>query len=129
HVDWSNTLLSHQEISLARFVESPVVHPSVMFRRELIDRLGGYAEGQFPEDYELWLRWLEAGVRFEKLPEALLRWRDRDARLSRSDPRYDSEAFYRMKAIYLARWLAANNRHHPKIVVCGAGRLTRRRVG
>ena len=129
HVAWSNALLGHDEIALARFVEAPVAHPSAMFRRELVDRFGGYADGDFPEDYELWLRWLEAGVRFEKLPDALLRWRDRDARLSRTDPRYAPDAFYRVKAIYLARWLATNNPHHPKILVWGAGRVTRRRAG
>ena len=128
HVDWSNTLLSHDEISLARFVESPIVHPTVMFRRELVERAGTYADGAFPEDYELWLRWLEAGVRFEKLPDPLLRWRDAGSRLSRVDPRYATDAFYRVKAFYLARWLARENPHHPKIVVWGAGRVTRRRV-
>lgn len=128
HVEWTNTLLTHDEIALARFVESPLAHPSVMFRRELVDRLGGYADGDFPEDYELWLRWLDAGVRMEKLPEALLIWRDSPTRLSRSDPRYASEAFYRLKAGYLARWLAVNNPHHPAVTVWGAGRLTRKRA-
>jgi cellulose synthase/poly-beta-1,6-N-acetylglucosamine synthase-like glycosyltransferase len=129
YVAWTNALLTHEEIALGRFVESPLIHPSVMFRRELVGRLGGYAAGAFPEDYELWLRWLDAGVRMEKLPETLLRWRDRPGRLSRRDPRYAAEAFYRLKARYLARWLAAHNPHHPSVVVWGGGRLTRRRAG
>ena len=29
-VDWTNKLLSHEEISLNRFVESPFAHPSVL---------------------------------------------------------------------------------------------------
>jgi hypothetical protein len=128
HVDWTNGLLSHEAIALARFVESPLAHPSVMFRRELPERLGGYREGDFPEDYELWLRWLEGGVRMEKLAEPLLIWRDRPTRLSRRDPRYAPEAFHRVKARYLARWLARHNAHHPRVVVWGAGRVTRRRA-
>ena len=80
YVDWTNTLLSHQDISLARFRESPLAHPSVMFRRALVDQQGdqqdGYAHGPFPEDYELWLRWLEQGVRMAKLPQTLLTWND-----------------------------------------------------
>jgi glycosyltransferase involved in cell wall biosynthesis len=128
YVDWTNRLLTHEAIALARFVESPLVHPSVMFRRELPARLGAYREGDFPEDYELWLRWLEGGVRMTKLPEPLLAWHDSPARLSRRDPRYAPEAFYRMKVPYLARWLAAHNRHHPRIVLWGAGRVTRRRA-
>jgi glycosyltransferase involved in cell wall biosynthesis len=128
HVDWTNDLLSHEAIALARFVESPLAHPSVMFRRELPERFGAYREGDFPEDYELWLRWLERGVRMEKLAEPLLVWRDSPARLSRRDPRYAPEAFHRVKARYLARWLARHNPHHPRVVFWGAGRVTRRRA-
>lgn len=128
HVDWTNRLLSAEAIALARFVESPLAHPSVMFRRELVAHHGGYREGDFPEDYELWLRWLEAGVRIEKLPEPLLVWNDAPRRLSRRDPRYSPEAFHRVKAGYLARWLAFHNPHHPRVVVWGAGRVTRRRA-
>ncbi|HEX6209945.1 MAG TPA: glycosyltransferase [Methylomirabilota bacterium] len=128
HVDWSNGLLTHEEISLSRFVESPLAHPSVMFRRTLVERWGGYAEGDFPEDYELWLRWLEAGARVEKLPEPLLVWNDSLTRLSRSDRRYAPDSFYRLKARYLARWLAEHNPHHPAVIVWGAGRVTRKRV-
>jgi glycosyltransferase involved in cell wall biosynthesis len=128
YVEWSNRLLTHEDISLARFVESPLVHPSVMFRRGLVERGGGYRAGDFPEDYELWLRWLEAGVRMEKLAEPLLVWNDSPTRLSRRDPRYDPEAFYRVKAGYLARWLAAHNPHHPSVILWGAGRVTRRRA-
>lgn len=145
HVDWLNTVITSDQISLNRFVESPFAHPSVIFRRELVARHGGYREGDFPEDYELWLRWLEAGVRMAKVPRALLRWHDRAARLSRTDPRYQVESFYQLKAEYLARWLhahvpaAANRssaglvardakRASPSLLVWGAGRLTRQRV-
>jgi hypothetical protein len=99
-----------------------------MFRRALVARHGGYAAGDFPEDYELWLRWLAAGVRMEKLAEALLVWNDGAARLSRTDPRYSVDAFARIKARYLAGWLARHDPPHPAVVVWGAGRVTRRRV-
>ncbi|MCK5803596.1 MAG: glycosyltransferase family 2 protein, partial [Lentisphaeria bacterium] len=68
YVDWTNTLLEPEEIALNRFVESPFAHPSVAFRRELPECFGSYRDGDFPEDYELWLRWLDAGVRMAKLP-------------------------------------------------------------
>jgi glycosyltransferase involved in cell wall biosynthesis len=126
-VDWTNTLLDPHQIERARFIESPVIHPSVMFRQELVDDHGGYRSGKFPEDYELWLRWLDAGVRMAKLPETLLEWRDRPDRLTRADARYDVEAFFRVKAPYIARWLAAHNPAHPKVVVWGAGRTARLR--
>lgn len=128
YADWINGLLAHEDMALARFRESPLAHPSVVFRRELVERHGGYRAGPFPEDYELWLRWFEAGVRFAKAPETLLTWNDPPDRLSRRHPHYALENFYAIKAEYLARWLAAHNPFHPDIVAVGAGRVTRRRV-
>lgn len=128
YVEWTNQLLLPDDILRGRFVESPLAHPSVVFRKELVERLGGYQSGFFPEDYELWLRWMECGVRMEKLPEVLLRWRDHDQRLSRRDERYSRDAFYQMKLGYLHRWLERHNPFFPVVKVWGAGRTTRGRV-
>ncbi len=128
YVAWSNGLKDHAAIAAERFVECPLVHPSIAFRRDLARRLGGYRAGPFPEDYELILRWLDAGVRIERVASPLLLWRDAPERLSRTDPRYSPDAFYRLKALWLARWLARRNPHHPDVIVWGAGRTTRRRA-
>jgi glycosyltransferase involved in cell wall biosynthesis len=128
HVDWMNSLVTPEEIRLNRFVESPFAHPSVMLRREWTVRHGGYREGDFPEDYELWLRWLEAGVAMAKVPRVLVRWGDPPGRLSRSDRRYAPEAFYACKAPFLARWLERNVPPSRRLLVWGAGRPTRRRA-
>lgn len=128
HVDWVNSLVSPEAIALNRFVEQPVANPSVMFRRELLARHGGYRDGDFPEDYELWLRWMDAGVRIGKVPRVLLTWSDTPTRLTRTDARYAPEAFFRVKAEYVAREVArvAGGR---KVFVWGAGRHTRKRAG
>lgn len=128
YVDWTNTLLTFDAISLNRFVEFPVPNPSIMFRRECLEAHGGYRDGDFPEDYELFLRWLEAGVRMAKADVELLVWNDPPTRLSRTHPRYDVDAFYRIKSEYLARWLAANNPYHPVVHILGSGRTTRKRA-
>ena len=144
HVDWVNALVTPEEIALNRFVESPLAHPSVMFRREVAERHGGYRDGDFPEDYELWLRWLEAGVRMAKVPRELLTWHDAPGRLSRIDPRYDPEAFFRVKAGYVAQEVARTvgwDRQIPPsfeagsatppyrpVWIWGAGRPTRKRA-
>lgn len=143
HVDWINSLVTPEAIALNRFVEAPLAHPSVMFRREVIARHGGYRAGDFPEDYELWLRWMDAGVRMAKVPRVLLTWHDSAGRLSRTDMRYEPKAFFRMKAEWIARWLAAERvsvsrleggdretltRSATPIFVWGAGRPTRKRA-
>lgn len=128
HVDWLNGLHTPEEIALERFVESPFAHPSVMFRRELIAGHGGYRDGAFPEDYELWLRWMDAGVRMARLDRPVLRWNDPPQRLSRTDARYSVDAFYEVKARYLSRFLQRSNPFHPGVIIWGSGRTTRRRV-
>lgn len=127
YIDWTNSIVSADEIGLNRFVESPLVHPSVTFRREVAERHGGYLGVDAPEDYELWLRWLEAGVRMEKRPEELLVWNDPPDRLSRNHPRYRVEAFYACKCRFLARWIAQQVPPDRPKVLWGAGRITRKR--
>jgi len=128
YIDWINSLLTPEEIFLNRFVESPFAHPSVMFRKKNAELFGMYREGDFPEDYELWLRWLEQDLRMAKLPDVLLTWHDPPARLSRTGARYSPEAFHRCKSVYLAEHLRRHVLPSGKAIwLCGAGRVTRQR--
>lgn len=127
HVAWLNTLLTPEAIALNRFVESPLANPSTLFRRSLLDRFGGYREGWFPEDYEFWLRLLEGGVRAAKVPRVLFTWRDSPGRLTRNDARYRPQAFYAIKAEYLAREVERRLAGR-EVWIWGAGRVTRRRA-
>ena len=129
YVKWNNRIITHDEISANRFVESPLVHPTVMFRKELADKFGMYRQGDFPEDYELWLRFLANGVKMHKLPEPLFNWKDSPDRLTRTDERYSTLAFFETKTSYLFDWLKENNPFFPNVVVWGAGRLSRQRFG
>ena len=126
YVRWQNALTEPDDIAANLYVESPLAHPSVMMRRDVALRLGGYADGPFPEDYELWLRIHAAGLRMGKVPRVLLRWRERPARTSRVDPRYAREAFDALRARYLAN--DARLRSARETVVWGAGRRSRLRA-
>jgi len=127
-VNWVNSFHSSAEIKLNRFVEIPLVNPTILFRREIYEEFGGCLHGDFPEDYEMLLRYLEAGVKMAKLPEPLLEWHDYSTRLTRTDERYSTEAFFRVKAKYFWNWSEKNNPFHPEIWVWGAGRKTRQRA-
>ena len=101
------------------FVESPLPHPSVVMRTTALRLAGGYRDGAFPEDYDLWLRGWRAGWRFTKLPEVLMHVRDHPGRLTRKDPRYLPRAFLACKVEHL---VSAWNLAGQGIVVWGAGR-------
>jgi glycosyltransferase involved in cell wall biosynthesis len=128
YVEWSNHLLSNEDILLNRFVEMPVINPTMMWKANSAKKFGLYHKGDFPEDYELWLRWLDKGAKIAKLPEVLVKWYDSAERLTRTSPVYSPEAFYKIKAKYLYQWLERNNPFHPEILVWGASRISRKRV-
>jgi glycosyltransferase involved in cell wall biosynthesis len=57
-------------------ITTPIAHPTVMMRKSVLDRFGGYDPSfRFAEDLDLWLRLLNNGVRFSNLPEVLVRYR------------------------------------------------------
>ena len=126
-VEWQNTILSPHEHYVKRFVDAPLAHPTVMFRRELVEQFGGYDTGPIPEDHELWLRWMDAGVRFAKLPEELLTWNDHAGRLSRTHANYSVDAFFATKVKYLARWLKCKLDGRP-VIIAGTSELWQERA-
>jgi glycosyltransferase involved in cell wall biosynthesis len=127
-VEWSNSLCTYKEIYHRRFIEAPIVNPTAMWRRSTMEQHGMYLAGDFPEDYEMWLRWLDRGVKIAKLHEVILEWHDSEQRLTRTDPIYSDRSFFEIKSKYLAKWLAENNSFHPRVTVWGASRISRRRA-
>ena len=125
YLEWQNGCLTPCQIADNIYWEAPFVHPSVMFRRDAIESIGGYRHGDFPEDYELWLRMNAAGMQMAKIPETLLFWRDHSDRLTHNDPRLSADAFNRIRMRYLADDPRLNDGR--PIAIWGAGRKTRKR--
>lgn len=102
---WINAAVDPDGIERSIFVECPLAHPTFFLRAEAVEAVGGYRDAGWAEDYDLVLRLWAAGGRFGKVPEVLLRWREGASRLSRTDPRYGSEAFLACKVHWLQRTL------------------------
>ncbi len=126
HVDWINSLVTHEDIYLNRFVDSPVANPSLMFRRKLLKQHGLHREGPIPEDYEILLRWLHEGVRFGKVEEELMEWSDYDSRLTRNHDNYSDDSFQKVKAEYFSKWYLEHG-HEKQIWVWGNGSSVKRK--
>ncbi len=123
YVEWQNGLVSAADHARDLFVECPLCHPSVMLRREALDAVGGWRDGPWPEDYDLWLRLHAAGWQLAKVPEVLLRWRQRASSATFTSPRYAPSAFRAARAAFLAPVLAARGRG---VAIWGAGPTGRR---
>jgi hypothetical protein len=123
YIDWQNTITDHESICQQIFVESPLCHPSVTFRKSAVLAIGGYQDHGWAEDYDLWLRGYLAGWQFAKIPEILLDWREHPQRLTRTDSRNSLENFIRAKSHYLAAGPLADRE---TVIIWGAGMHGRR---
>jgi glycosyltransferase involved in cell wall biosynthesis len=121
---WLNGLQSADDVRRDAFVECPVAHPTLMMRRTVT--VMGYVERGWPEDYDLVLRALEAGLRIGVVPRRLLAWRDHPRRLSRTHASYAQARFTACKAHYLARGLLAARDEYVLWGYGSTGRLLRR---
>jgi glycosyltransferase involved in cell wall biosynthesis len=100
-VEWLNGLVTPGLVERDLLVEAPLVHPASAIRREALDAVGGWRDGDFPEDYDLWLRLARSGARLSNVPEVLLAWRESAGRLTRTDPRYALARHVALKADWL----------------------------
>jgi Glycosyl transferase family 2 len=118
YVEWLNGLTSEALVRRDLLVEAPLVHPAATLRRDALARLGGWRDGPFPEDYDLWLRASEAGGALSNVAAPLLLWRESPARATRRDPRYALPRHVALKCAHLARTVLAGRR---EVALWGAG--------
>lgn len=62
---------------------SVIIHPTVMMRKQVVEKLGGYRNLRSGQDYDLWLRMIAAGYNIHILPEVLLKYRIRKNSISK----------------------------------------------
>lgn len=59
-------------------IRNPMNHPTVMFRRNAVLRVGSYQHMYLFEDYHLWIRMMMAGSKLYNLQRPLLKFRTSD---------------------------------------------------
>ena len=118
YVAWVNGLTTPALVERDLLVEAPLVHPTALLRREALERLGGWRDGPFPEDYDLWLRVAEAGGVLSNVGEPLLLWREGASRATRQDPRYALARHVALKCAHLRRTVLAGR---DEVALWGAG--------
>ena len=120
---WHNALLGHEDMRNEALIDSPLAHGTAMIRRETLESVGGWAEHGWAEDLDLWLRLLESGVRFAKLPRALYGWRQHEGSSTRVDERYSRDRFTALKIAALDRTILTGRR---RATIVGTGESLRR---
>lgn len=83
HVISSKTLpLSSEKLLVFSKWRCPLNHPSVIFRKSLVQLEGGYPN-IYPEDYPLWGKMIAKGYKLQNLPEKLVIMRQEQATINR----------------------------------------------
>jgi len=78
------------QIASAMQLTNAIAHPTVMFRKEAINRYGSYNPGyRYCEDLDLWLRWMNAGLLFANLPQVLVQYRQDNTQRDHFNWRYN----------------------------------------
>lgn len=79
-IDIPNCVISQRKVpeyndEIIKYAHSrcPVNHPTVMYRKSMVQSVGGY-QG-FPEDYFLWIKMIMAGAKFYNIQSSLLFFR------------------------------------------------------
>lgn len=119
HAWWMNSILDEAAHRRERFVDLPVCHPTLMFRRRALIDVGGYRD-EIAEDYELLLRLWSGGARIRKVPAVHMAWRQHDDQATR---RISRDALTALKARFLVNDYALRDR---AVVIMGAGKEGRR---
>jgi len=114
---WLNSVREPGQVHKQIFIESPLPNPSLMIRRTALDRLTGYRNNDWPEDYDLLLRADAEGMRMGKPEPVLLRWREHESRLTHTDSLYQRKNFMRAKTHFLVH----NRLQGRQVVIWGAG--------
>ncbi len=98
----SRPAVDDETIKTELLFQPPLLHPSVMMRRSVLERHGGYRT-EFPhaEDYELWTR-LAPHARFGNVPETLMDYTIAPHQVSRRFNQDQVNSAQRIRMRYLA---------------------------
>lgn len=127
YINWLNRIITPNDFSINRFIETPYVLSTLMFRKDLTIRFGGFQSGDYPTEFEFTLRWLDQGLKMCKIPEILCDWNYSLDRFNFNEERFFDQGLFETKSRYLQSWLKENNKYYPEVVVWGAGRSSRQK--
>ncbi|MGH8687210.1 MAG: glycosyltransferase family 2 protein [Burkholderiales bacterium] len=87
------SLVRPEDLAAKLFYESPLAHPSVMFRRTFFANHGLRYDAEFPhaEDFELWTRVAQV-TKLANVPEVLLLYRQHGGQVSARHERVQAES-------------------------------------
>jgi len=104
---WLCSIDSPRRVREDALVESPLAHPTLVLRTEVL-RAFAYRDMGWAEDHDLLLRLLAAGHEVGVVPRRLVSWREHPRRSTHTADAYRIERFTACKAHFLAHGFLAD---------------------
>ena len=114
--NWINMLCEEQSHADWIYRECILASPNWLCHRETLDNVGGFHNLNYPEDYDLVLKWHANGCRFIASQEVTHLWREHAKRTSRNSDIYEQKSFFKLKLPYFVR-----NFPNEQIYILGEG--------
>jgi glycosyltransferase involved in cell wall biosynthesis len=106
-----------QDIAAGMLTHSSIIHVSVLIRKTALDIAGEYNTGfHVAADYELWARFVKAGLPMYNLQEALVTFNFSSATFGRSNMERTRNEFLRVNIPYLF-WAVQHTNHFTNLSV------------
>jgi glycosyltransferase involved in cell wall biosynthesis len=107
--NWLNQLCTDQTHRNWVYRECVLASPNWLCERETIERVGGFEGLSYPEDYDLVLKWVTAGVPIMASTQITHLWREHPERTSRNSKVYEQKSFFALKFTYLVKELTGKS--------------------
>lgn len=91
----------HEKIVKFSKKRNPFNHPTVAFRKSVVERAGGYLDFPLTEDYYLWIRMIQSGARCANSGQVLLAMRAGASMRNRRTGRFLLKWQYRLRKYML----------------------------
>ncbi len=118
--DWINELNLNGQTWTDIYRECVIASPNWLMRRDELERIGGFHNLQYPEDYDWCFRCYQHQFEVHCLSSTTLLWREHPKRTSRHSDHYQQQAFFELK---IQRLIELES--FEELVLWGSGRKAR----
>lgn len=119
---WLNDRVDNSDFYAQIYRECSIASGNWMMRKVDLEKCGGFSGLNYPEDYDLLFRWLEAGFSIKGVNLVTHLWRDHELRTSKTSEDYQQEAFFSLK---VNRFIELDWDPEQQLIVNGTGQKGR----
>jgi len=95
----------HNLLKISLLFTVPLIHPSVMAKTDILKQFKYSASALHTEDFDLWLRIVNAGYKIANIPEYLIKYRWHDTNISVENEAFQTEKKFELLKPYIESFI------------------------